>query len=148
MKDKSFKLSRIILLAVAVLLFVPKTNYAQEHGSDRNNHHDRQVKHNVNHHDRRALDHGKRDRAVARHNDDYREVVVKDRHFFYRGGAFYERGPNGYVIATAPIGARIDVLPGGYTVIRHHGLRYFLFGGIYYKFLPHERAYVVVSAPF
>ena len=146
MKNTAFKISRIILLAAAVLFFLPMAISAQDNGHDRDNHHDRQAKHDMNHHLRHALDHGKRDKVVARH-DDYREVIVNDRHFFYRGGAFYERGANGYVVATAPIGARIDVLPGGYAVIRRHGIKYFSFGGIYYKFLPHERAYVVVSAP-
>jgi hypothetical protein len=136
MKMTAFKIEWIILLSAAILFFIPLTNYAQDHGHDKDEHHDR--------HD---MNHGRKERVVVRH-DDYREVIVNDRHVFYRGGAFYDRGPNGYVVVTAPIGARINVLPVGYKVIRHHRARFYVFGGIYYKFIPRERVYVVVNAPF
>jgi hypothetical protein len=135
MKKTASKLNFVILLITAILMVVP-LSYAQEHGHDRDEHRD--------HRDR---DHGRRERVVE-HHDNYRDVVVRDRHFFYRGGVFYDRGPRGYVVVTAPIGARVDVLPRGYRIIRHNRLRYYLFGGIYYRFLPRERVYVVVNAPF
>jgi hypothetical protein len=141
MKNKLFRLSRLIVMAAVVLFFMPMANYAQDHGHDRDHHRDSHMKHVANHHVRHDRD------MVVEHNDEYRDVMVHNRHFFYRGGAFYERGPNGYIIATAPIGARIDVLPGGYTVIRRHGLRYYLFGGIYYRFNPAAHMYIVVNAP-
>lgn len=85
--------------------------------------------------------------VVVKHNNEYREIVVKDRHCFYRGGYFYDRGSNGYVKITAPMGARINILPRGYKVVRVHRLRYYLFGDVYYRFLPREKVYVVVEAP-
>jgi Family of unknown function (DUF6515) len=85
--------------------------------------------------------------VVVKHHNKYREVVVKDRHYFYREGYFYNRGPKGYVRIAAPMGARITLLPHGYKIVRVHRLRYYVFGGIYYRFLPHERVYVVVRAP-
>lgn len=142
MKNQSFKLSRILFLVAAVLFFLPMTNYAQDHGHGGDAHQDHQIKHRVVHH----VHHGNA-RVAPRHDDAYRDVVVNNRHLFYRGGHFYEKGPNGYVIATAPIGARIDVLPGGYRVIRRHGVRFFLFGGIYYQFDPVAHVYIVVNAP-
>jgi len=131
MKTRTSKISWIILFAITVLLSMPMNSYAQDHDK----HHDR---------DR---DHGRHGKVIVRH-DEYRDIVVKDRHYFYRGGAFYDRGPNGYVVATAPIGASIDVLPGGYRVVRHNRIKYYVYGGIYYRFMPHDHAYVVVSAPF
>ena len=86
-------------------------------------------------------------RGVIEHNE-YRDIVVKDRHYFYRGGYFYDRRPEGYVKVVAPFGARISILPRGYEVIRVHRHKYFRFGGIFYQFLPREKVYVVVQAPF
>jgi len=142
MKNKLFKLSRILFMAGAVLFFLSMTNNAQDRGHGGDAHQDHAAKHDVVHHAHRG-----KVRVAPRHDDAYRDVVVNNRHFFYRGGSFYERGPNGYVIATAPIGARIDVLPGGYRVIRRHGARFFLFGGIYYQFDPVTHVYIVVNAP-
>ena len=88
----------------------------------------------------------KKEVVVERHNG-YRDVVVKDRHYFYREGYFYDRRPEGYVKIDAPIGAEITLLPAGYKVLRVHRVRYYLFGGIYYKFLPRRKVYVVVRAP-
>jgi Ni/Co efflux regulator RcnB len=148
MKKTISKISWIgLLTAAAMLFFLPMTTYAQDHGHDRDNHRGHNEHRDADHHERHDMDHGRKERVVVRH-DDYREVVVKDRHYFYRGGAFYDRGPGGYVVVTAPIGARITVLPGGYRVIRHHRVRYYFFGGIYYKFVPSEHVYMVVSAPF
>jgi len=147
MKKIGSKTDWIILFAAAILFFVPMTNYAQDHGHDNDEHHDRQVKHDEDHHDRHDMNHGRKEKVIVRH-DDYREVIVDDRHVFYRGGAFYDRGPNGYVVVTAPVGARIDVLPVGYKVIRHNRAKFYVFRGIYYKFIPREKIYVVVNAPF
>jgi hypothetical protein len=88
----------------------------------------------------------KKEVVIGRHIG-YREVVVKDRHYFYRGGYFYDKRPEGYVKIEAPIGAEIALLPAGYKVIRVHRVRYYLFGGIYYKFYPKRKVYVVVNAP-
>ena len=85
--------------------------------------------------------------VVVKHNVEYRDIVVKKRHYFYREGYFYDKRPEGYVKVEAPIGAEITLLPRGYKVVRVHRVRYYLFGGIYYKFLPHRKVYVVVKAP-
>jgi Ni/Co efflux regulator RcnB len=148
MKKRASKISRIILLAAAMLFTMPMTDYAQDHGKDNGEHRGHSERHDMDNHGRRDMDNGRKGKVVVRHDDNYREVIVKDRHVFYRGGAFYERRPSGYAVVDAPIGARIEILPGGYKIIRHNRLKYYLFGGIYYRFLPRERVYVVVSAPF
>jgi len=137
MKKTEIKIRILIFSVLAVIIIIPSTGFAQDRGHDKSEHR--------GHRDKVVV---KKEKVVVRHDDSYKEVVVKDRHVFYRGGAFYEKRPNGYVVVQAPVGARIDVLPGGYKIIRHNRLKYYLFGGIYYRFLPRERVYVVVSAPF
>ncbi len=92
-------------------------------------------------------EHRERERVVVKHNDAYKEVIVKEKHYFFRKGIFYERGPNGYVIVTAPIGAGIDVLPIGCKIIRVRKVKYYFFGGVYYRFFPRKNIYVVVEKP-
>jgi Family of unknown function (DUF6515) len=85
--------------------------------------------------------------VVVKHGHEYKEIVVKERHYFYKDGFFYDKHPEGYVKIVAPIGARITVLPSGYKIVRAHRIRYYVFGGIYYRYLPRERIYEVVKAP-
>ncbi len=89
----------------------------------------------------------KKEVVVKRNNDEYRDVAVKDRHYFYREGYFYDKRPEGYVRIEAPIGASITILPAGYKIVRVRKIRYYLFGGIYYKYLPRKKMYAVVKAP-
>jgi Family of unknown function (DUF6515) len=84
---------------------------------------------------------------IVKKNGNYKEIIVKNRHYFYREGYFYENGPKGYVKVVAPIDARITLLPMGYKVVRVHRVRYYLFDGVYYRYFPHEKVYVVVAAP-
>jgi Family of unknown function (DUF6515) len=89
--------------------------------------------------------HKVRKEVVVKKEDSYREVVVKDKHYFYRDGYYYDKRPTGYVKVVAPIGARITILPHGYKVVRMHKIRYYVFGGIYYRYYPREKVYVVVK---
>jgi len=128
MKNRANNLIAWIFFLTAFLFMLPSNTNAQ----------DREV------HRERVKD--RRERIVKR-NIEYKEVVVKKRHYFYREGYFYDRGSKGYVKVVAPIGARITLLPHGYKIVRVHRLRYYLFGGVYYRFYPREKVYVVVKAP-
>ncbi len=88
-----------------------------------------------------------RERVVVRQPVNYKEVIVSNKHYFFRNGIFYERRHIGFVAVVAPIGARIAVLPLGYKAVRIRRTKYFFFGGVYYKFLPQERVYCVVQRP-
>ena len=46
-----------------------------------------------------------------------------------------------------PIGARIRVLPFGYTPFWVGGLEYYYWDGIYYQYLPSDGVYVVINKP-
>jgi hypothetical protein len=117
-----------VLFLSAVLLVLPGSANAQ----------------NREYHRERVKD--RRERIVRR-NVEYREVIVKKRHYFYREGYYYNRGPKGYVKIVAPIGARITLLPHGYKIVRFHRVKYYVFGDVYYRFYPREKVYVVVKAP-
>ena len=74
-------------------------------------------------------------------------IVVHKRNYFYHNGYFYRREPRGYTIIGAPVGARIRVLPVGYTIVKFGGLSYYYLNGTYYNYIPSERVYVVVANP-
>ncbi len=92
-----------------------------------------------------------KDKAIGVERDSkvvYRRVRYNDRDYFFRGGRFYEFRNQAYFAVTPPIGIRITYLPSGYKVVYHKRLRYYFFGGIYYRFSPAVRMYVVVNSPF
>lgn len=65
--------------------------------------------------------------------------------YFYHRGTFYRRGPSGYVVVKAPVGAVVLGLPFGYHRFFLGGGLYFTFGGVYYRRVP--AGYVVVEPP-
>ena len=77
----------------------------------------------------------------------YETAMVHKNTYFYNNGFFYRRGPQGYAIIHPPIGARIRVLPRGYTIVKFGGLSYFYINGAYYNYIPAEKVYVVVDKP-
>ena len=125
MNKKIFSVTSFSL--IAVFLFAMAVSTSAQHRDDRQR--DKEKK-----------------KEVVRH-DDYRDVSVRDRHYFYREGYYYDKRPSGYVKVPAPIGARISVLPHGYRVVRIHKVKYYVFGGIYYKFFPRENVYEVIEVP-
>lgn len=66
-------------------------------------------------------------------------------HAPHRIGGF--RGIHHGYFFRPPIGARIRVLPLGYTAFWLGGLEYYYWDGIYYQYLPADRLYVVVNKP-
>jgi hypothetical protein len=97
-------------------------------------------------HDKKGHEKHKKNEVVGK--DNFRDISVKDKHYFYREGSFYDKRDNDYSKVEAPIDARITELPHGYKTIRYHKAKYYSFGGIYYTFSPSEKVYVVVHAPF
>jgi len=70
--------------------------------------------------------------------------VGPDRYYF-NTGVFYRKGPRGYAVVRAPIGAVVMHLPVGYHTLVVAGVTYFLFADVYYRKAP--SGYVVVGAP-
>lgn len=78
---------------------------------------------------------------------DRMRVLVGRQEYFYSRGVFYRTGPRGYITVPAPIGARIRVLPGGYTTVTIAGGPLFCYYGTYYRYDPADRSYIVVNPP-
>ena len=57
----------------------------------------------------------------------HRNLVVRNRPYYYHGGQFFERRHNrrGYVVVRAPLGARVRSLPLGYVSFGLGGRRYY-----------------------
>ncbi len=75
------------------------------------------------------------------------KVVVKDKDYFYHAGVWYGPGPDGYRVIVAPRGARVKVIPAGYTVVVYSGVTYYCYYGTYYRFDDQTTEYYVVSPP-
>lgn len=158
MKTVEKYLSHLILILIIAALSFSLNLYAQDRGDHK--HHDNgrhegwYKKEDRNRHDDRE-EHYRRDnryernvRVVRRDDRLYRRYRYDNRDYFFRDGIFYKWRDRDYVVVTPPIGLRISFLPQGYRVIYHRRLRYYFFGGIYYRFLPGVRMFVVVKTPF
>lgn len=75
----------------------------------------------------------------------HHSIVHKGKPYFYSGGRFYQHSNGIYLTITAPIGAIIPALAGGYVTFTIGANRYFYQGGIYYRHAP--GGYVVVKEP-
>lgn len=65
--------------------------------------------------------------------------------YYYHGGSFYKRGPAGYIVTPAPVGAIIVNLPIGFGAIFLGGARYYYYDNVYYQKVP--TGYAVVAPP-
>jgi uncharacterized protein YgiM (DUF1202 family) len=65
--------------------------------------------------------------------------------YLFVDGLFYKRGPKGYIVAQAPIGATITALPPGSVLVTIDGNLYYTCSGTFYQSTP--EGYVVVSQP-
>ena len=126
-----------ILLALAAIVIIIFANITAQ---------DREERHPGKLYKERAHEKDRKE-TVVKVRENYREVIVKDKHYFFREGIFYERGPKGFAAVTAPLGARIDILPVGFRIVHVRRVKYYLLRGVYYRFLPRERVYVVVKVP-
>lgn len=72
-------------------------------------------------------------------------IIVGTQHLFFRNGAFYHKGPAGYVKVPAPEGAVIPVLPPGYGIKIVDNVKYYYFNGAYYVRVPN--GYMAVAPP-
>ncbi len=72
-------------------------------------------------------------------------VVIKHNRttFYVSKGVWYKKRNGTYVVAKAPAGAFIKVLPRGYKVVKVRGVSYYKYNGVYYK--RSGKRYVVVN---
>lgn len=154
MKNNKMKIIYFLLAIASFILLLSTNNFAQD---GREEHHDN-GRHEgwYKHHEDEHHEEGKRntwykhedEHRWGKREDDYREVRFRDHHYYFHRGEFYERRSEGYVEVNAPLGIRVTYIPRDYKVVRFSGVRFYLFGGIYYRYNPHGRFYFVVNAPF
>jgi hypothetical protein len=97
--------------------------------------------------DRKPKVHHRRSRVIRTLPPGHRTVTVAKKKYFYRKGVYYRKGPRGFAVVSAPLGAQIASLPPGYTRVRARGGVYYYRNGGYYRHYPRRRTYVVVAAP-
>ena len=84
-------------------------------------------------------------RIIHKIPDGHARVLAGPNRYHYHAGVFYRKGPEGYAVVRAPLGAVVMHLPVGYHSLIIAGLTYFLFAGVYYR--KASSGYVVVEAP-
>ncbi|WP_407924249.1 DUF6515 family protein [Desulfosarcina alkanivorans] len=65
--------------------------------------------------------------------------------FLFLDGIFFRPGPGGYVVAPAPVGAVVPVLPSSAVLVTVEGIPYYSSSGVYYRQVP--EGYAVVTRP-
>jgi hypothetical protein len=124
--------------------------------SDR--HHARSSRHYGGHrggHGARHDRHGYRHRYpryghhVYRLPKHYVSISLGGHHHYYHHGVWYRpyRWGFGYVVATAPIGAVVSVLPPYYSTVWVYGVPYYYANYTYYRWSPPHDGYLVVEDP-
>ncbi len=84
-------------------------------------------------------------RNVVRLPPKHRKLMVNRTRYFFDSGIFYRRGPRGYVIVRAPVGAILAGVPVGSVTFSLGNTPYWYYGGVYYRRVP--SGYIVVDAP-
>ncbi|MEJ2691080.1 MAG: hypothetical protein P8130_14290 [Deltaproteobacteria bacterium] len=77
----------------------------------------------------------------------YREFHHHHERYFFYGGTWYRPYYDGFMVVTPPIGLTLSLLPPYYTTLWVNGEPYYYADGVYYRWLPQQRAYVVASPP-
>lgn len=86
-----------------------------------------------------------RERTVTRLPPRHRSVWVGRSRYFYDGGHFYRKGPGGYIVVSAPVGAIVLGIPVGSRAVIVGGLTYYVYGSVYYRRI--GSGYLVVEPP-
>lgn len=77
----------------------------------------------------------------------YRMFPYRHEKYFFIDGIWYRPGVSGFVVVTPPIGLTLSLLPPYYTTIWAGGVPYYYADGVYYRWLPQDRLYVVSEPP-
>lgn len=75
----------------------------------------------------------------------HQRVVYKGNPYYYTAGRFYRQTSGVYVAITAPLGAAVLSLPGGFVTLGIGPNRYFHYAGVYYRHA--SNGYVVIERP-
>ncbi|MCJ7593742.1 MAG: DUF6515 family protein [Desulfobacterales bacterium] len=89
--------------------------------------------------------HHERGTVVRRLPPGHRTVWHGRSRYYYDRGVFYNRGPSGFVVINAPIGAVLLSIPIGSRAVLVGGLTYYLYSDVYYRRV--GTGYIVVEPP-
>ncbi len=73
-------------------------------------------------------------------------VNYRNSNYHYRNGIFYRPVQNSFIVATPPIGIRVDILPPNPLRMSIRGFDYFYYYGTFYASIP-RGGFEVVSPP-
>lgn len=74
-------------------------------------------------------------------------VPYRSERYHFHGGVWYRPSGSRFVVVAPPIGLSVSILPPFYTTLWVGGAPYFYADGVYYRWRPAERHYVVVEPP-
>jgi hypothetical protein len=77
----------------------------------------------------------------------HRIIRHRNTRYYFDDGIWYRAAPGGFVVVTPPFGLVVPLLPPFYTTVWAGGFPYYYSAGIYYRWLPEQRAYVVSEPP-
>ncbi len=160
------KILRIVSLALALAFFwtasastvLAEPRHGDNWGRDRDSRHERDYRSRDRDHshdkdwmfDRRYNHNRYYPRAgyrVQRLPRGYRVFRHHHERYFFLDGVWYRPGLNGFIVVTPPIGLTVSLLPPYYTTIWAGDVPYYYADGVYYRWLPSDRAYIVSAPP-
>lgn len=96
------------------------------------------------HHDRFYPSHGM---VVDRVPRNHVVIPYRGDRYYFQGGVWYRPSGPRFVVVTPPLGLTVSILPPLYTTLWVGGAPYYYADGVYYRWRPVERHYVVVEPP-
>ena len=149
-KTKYFTVLATILLCFAFTngtIAQKKKNKVKSHIKQNHKNHFRpkKAKHITRHHRYRHLP--KRGKVVRRLGTGVVRIGFRGAHFRFHNGVWYRPHNKRFIVARAPIGIRVRVLPVGYRRIVIGARPYFYYYGTYYAKVEDSEDYEVIAAP-
>lgn len=89
----------------------------------------------------------RRGHVIRELSRNHRIIHHRSERYYFDDGIWFRFGPGGYVVVTPPIGLVVPLLPPFYTRVWVGGDPYYYADGVYYRWLPERRVYVVSEPP-
>jgi len=74
-------------------------------------------------------------------------VAFHGDRYYVSGGVWFRCSGRGYVVAAAPVGAYVPVIPPGFTTVVYGGIPYYYANDVYYAGAVAAPGYIVVAPP-
>ncbi len=137
----------VVTLSCTVSLAQANPGHGQRHQDRRAARQHREpgyVLDNRHHHNRYYPPRGMAYKSIPR---QHYVIPYRNSRYYFSGGIWYQPFRDHFSIITPPIGIVVPVLPPFYTTVWVGGLPYYYADGVYYRWRPEERAYIVTNPP-